>query len=513
MIKRHKKVIKLYDSAVKAESFIRFQEAKRLYKQICDTYPNSPEGIISKSRIDEMDALYREKRLYRKIDKNARRILTEIGIDISSSHELMDILIQADAIDFDNETAVFIPLREDYVDECLDMAPGELEEDPGENAFGTGATPPFLLRTGRDDLMPANKKEFAKICRTAAKYNDSIGIFSIPVATDKSVSDIESAKIMAKHFPDLKMTYTKNMSDKDIRFFKDKNDWLDGTSLITSMTFMPTMVKPFIRSCQTSSNLLLLDLTIAGSTGPASPEALLTQVHAQVLFMIVLAQTINPGVTCVHGGIPDVLGSGGDLDYSDPGQPIINSAMARLNMWVTGLPSAQSGGSTNIINDINIAARESELSRNTLREYGVHMLRHSLGSLGSLNYFSLDKFILDCEKERKARENWLKTRHDFIIPLLIPEDRNVITGIREIIEKGGPKNADHTLNNIDSFNQWYAELKKASEKKSYYPDLEDTIKTRKVNHIERMDDETHEGQLGEIRKRNFDIDPEFGVES
>ncbi|MEA2058962.1 MAG: hypothetical protein U9P10_00170 [Thermodesulfobacteriota bacterium] len=71
--------------------------------------------------------------------------------------------------------------------------------------------------------------------------------------------------------------------------------------------------------------------------------------------MMILAETVNPGVCCVHGGIPDVMGISGDLCYSDPRQPLINSAMARLNLWVTGIPSAQSGGSTSIINDIPAA--------------------------------------------------------------------------------------------------------------------------------------------------------------
>ena len=241
------------------------------------------------------------------------------------------------------------------------------------------------------------------------------------------------------------------------------------------MTFMPNMVEPFIRSARAGNNLLLLDLTIAGSTGPASPEALLTQIHAQVLFMMVLAQTINPGIGCVHGGIPDVLGIEGDLDYSDPGQPLINSAMARLNLWVTGMPSAQSGGSTSIINDIPAAVEESELSRNKLRMYGVHILRHAMGALGNLNYFSLEKFVQDCQRERDARRIWLTTHHDFLIPLYLPEDKCVVSGIREICEKGGPKNADHTLNNVGTFYRWNERLTAAAREKEYYPDPNETI--------------------------------------
>lgn len=112
-------------------------------------------------------------------------------------------------------------------------------------------------------------------------------------------------------------------------FLKGKDHWVDGTSLITSLAPMKTMVDFFLRSARSGNNLLLLDLTIAGMSGTGSPEAPLTQIHAQVLFMMIVAQTVNPGVFCMHGGIPGVTESGGDLSYSLPHQPLINAAMAR----------------------------------------------------------------------------------------------------------------------------------------------------------------------------------------
>jgi trimethylamine--corrinoid protein Co-methyltransferase len=476
MRKRAKKIIALFDSAVESERRYEFQNAKYYYNKVATLYPKSPEAEIAGERIADMDELSREKRIYRRIHHNAKRVLTEIGMDISGSQELMELLMEADAIDFTREDAVFVPLKEDYVESCLERVPTDMAEDPGENAFGTGAAPPFLLRPGQNDLLPATRKEFEEIVLAAAEYTDSLGIFSIPVATERSLSDFESSKLMGQHFSDLKMTYTRNMSDEEALFFRNRDDWLDGTSLITSLTYMPSMVKPFLRSIRSGNNLLFLDLTIAGATGPISPEALLTYIHAQVLFMIVLAQTINSDITCVHGGIPDVMGSSGDLCYSCLSQPLINSAMARLNMWVTGYPSAQSGGSTSIIDDIPAAVKESELSRNTLREYGVHILRHAMGAMGSLKYFSLEKFILDCEREREARKIWLKIRHDFVVPLYLPEDRKVIPGIREIAQKGDVQNADHTLKNVGAFISWREQLIKAVENKVYFPELDDSLK-------------------------------------
>jgi len=496
MRQRNKKLIKLFDNAVSSEKQYEFQRAKHCYQKIVALNSKSPEADIARERIRDMDTLSREKQVYRRIHQNAKKILTEIGMDIASSPALMDLLLAVDAIDTESEQALFIPIKADYLGSCLEMVPRDMPEDPGENAFGTGATPPFLLRPGRNDLAPANRGEFEEIVRNAAQYSDTLGIFSIPVATDKSISVFESSMMMEEHFPDLKMTYTRNMSDHEAAYFQNRDDWMDGTSLMTSMTFMPNMVDPFIRSARVGNNLLLLDLTIAGASGPASPEALLTQIHAQVLFMMMLAQTLHPGIGCVHGGIPDVLGIGGDLDYSDPGQPLINSAMARLNLWVTGYPSAQSGGSTSIVNDIAAAVEESEISRNTLRLYGVHILRHAMGAMGNLNFFSLEKFIEDCERERSARKIWLKTRHDFVVPLYVPEDPDAASGIREIAEKGGAKNAEHTLQHVDAFARWHKVLADAGEKKAYFPELRD-VATDIGEEVERGSEEETITQLQE----------------
>jgi len=501
MRKRNKKLIRLFDDAVFSEKKYDFQLATRCYQEVVALHPASPEADIARERIQDMNALSKEKDTYQRIHTNAKKILTEIGMDISASHVLMDLLLESDAVDVKSENALFVPIKADYLETCLESVPREMPQDPGENAFGTGATPPFLLRPGRDDLAPANRGEFEEIVKTAAEYSDTLGIFSIPVATDKSISVFESSQLMESHFPDLKMTYTRNMSDQEVAYFKGRDDWMDGTSLITSMTFMPNMVDPFIRSVKTGNNLLLLDLTIAGASGPASPEALLTQIHAQVLFMMMLAQTLRPGISCIHGGIPDVLGIGGDLDYSDPGQPIINSAMARLNLWVTGFPSAQSGGSTSIVNDIPAAVEESERSRNTLRLYGVHILRHAMGAMGNLNYFSLEKFIEDCKRERNARLHWLRNRHDFMVPLHLPEDPDAVSGIREIAEKGGAKHANHTLGHVDAFARWQKVLTEAGEKKAHFPELKD-VATYIQDDVKRGPEEEAITQLQETFLKN-----------
>jgi trimethylamine--corrinoid protein Co-methyltransferase len=308
------------------------------------------------------------------------------------------------------------------------------------------------------------------------EQQDTVGIFSLPVACDKSISLYEIAQLMEQRYQGLKMITTNTMRDDEAPFLKGKEHWLDGTSLITALTPMNNMVEPFLRSARTGNNLLLIDQSIAGISGPGSPESFLTQTHAQVIFMMVVAQTVNPGLPCIHCGIPSVVETGGNLSYSSPHQTIINAAMARINLWVTGFPSAQTGGSTSLPDVTARALTESELSRNTLRKYGVHIVRHAMGALGSLNFFSLEKFWKDCARERRSQLVFdAIPKAKGVIPLYFPGDRQTLAGIREIAEKGNPKDADHTLTHVDSFRQWADTIRQASAKKRYYPQLNDTL--------------------------------------
>ncbi len=448
-------VIDLLKAAEKNEADFNFESAKESYTEIVNHFSGSKEAEAAQKRLAVMDELITEKQIYQRIDENAKKVLTDIGVNIAENQRLMDILIEADAVDFESDTAVSLPLKRDYVESCLEKVERSMPADPGKNAFGTGATPPFLKRPGQEDLRSATKEEFQRIVNTVGENSDVVKIFSLPVATDKSISGFEVAKCMDEGFKGLKMTAAKSFADDEMSFLKGKGDWLDGTSLITSLAPMDTMVEPFIRSAKAGVNLLLLDLTIAGSAGPGSPEALLTQIHAQVMFMMVLAQTINPGVPCIHGGIPGVDEAGGDLSYSSKTQPLINAAMARVNQWITKFPSAQSGGSTSITEVNDQAVLESAQSRDTVRQYGAHIIRHAMGALGSLNYFSEEKFIKDCEMERKSIKAFADDPESQLIrPLYFPEDSEAMAGIREIAEKGNPKYADHTLKNVESFMLW-----------------------------------------------------------
>ncbi|WP_300464927.1 trimethylamine methyltransferase family protein [Desulfobacula sp.] len=465
-----------FDKGITLEKEAQFGKAKVIYEDIFSHVTD--ETLLKKvrCRMADIDDLIAEKAIYQRIDENAKRVLTEIGVNIIANQTLMDLLIEADAIDFDNETALLLPLKRDYINHCLEKVPREMSGDPGMNTFGTGATSPFLKRTNDEDLRPASREEYENIVLTVSEQQDIVGIFSLPVACSKSTSLFEIAQLMEKNYQGLKMITTHTMSDDEVTFFKDKDYWVDGTSLMTALAPMNNMVDPFLRSAGIGNNLLLIDQSIAGISAPGSPESLLTQIHAQVIFMMIIAQTVNPGISCIHCGIPSVIEAGGHISYSSPHQTFINAALARVNMWITGFPSAQTGGSTSLPEVTFQALLDSELSRNTMRKYGVHIVRHAMGALGSLNFFSLEKFLEDCQRERRSRMIFDAMPKDIgVIPMYFPADDQALEGIRKIAQKGDPKNADHTLKNVDSFRQWENMISQAAKKKLYYPQLNDVV--------------------------------------
>ncbi len=439
--------------ALDLEGRAEFEAARRTYRELTLFFPIAPETQWASRRIQETDLLIAEKALYERIHQNAKLVLSRVGMNIAGSPELLYILMQADAVDLDNTEACLVPLKADYVERCLETVPDRLPADPGRNSFGTGGTPPFLKRESDDELRAAGREEFEEIIRAASRWSDVVGMLSAPVRTDHTMTDYDCALLMEREFPGLKMICTQGMSDRETSFLSGKDHWLDGTSLMSSLAPMNSVVSPFIRSVSSGNNLLLLDFSIAGASAPRSPEGLLTLVHAEVLFMMVLAQTLRPGTVCVHGGIPGLMGPGGDLTYSSPVQALVNAAMARLNLWVTGFPSAQSGGSTSLADDLQGAVFESARSRGIMRRCVVHMVRHALGAMGNLTYFSPAKFLEDCRQEAFATREYAAGAA-VVPPLHLPADDSALEGIREMAEKGNPMVTDHSLRHVDSFRRW-----------------------------------------------------------
>jgi trimethylamine--corrinoid protein Co-methyltransferase len=171
----NKPVVKAFKKGIYFEKKAQFEKAKGIYEDLIN---HATDATILKNcrlRLEDIDDLIIEKSVYQSIDEDAKKVLTDIGINFTDCHPLMDILLEAKAVDLNSHSAIFIPLNRDYIDRCLELVPREMPLDPGLNTFGTGATSPFLKRNGDEDLRPANRKEYEKIIHSVSEAQDVFG--------------------------------------------------------------------------------------------------------------------------------------------------------------------------------------------------------------------------------------------------------------------------------------------------------------------------------------------------
>jgi trimethylamine--corrinoid protein Co-methyltransferase len=241
-------------------------------------------------------------------------------------------------------------------------------------------------------------------------------------------------------------------ADDSVKWFGDRDDWHDSIcGLKSPLSCMDNMMDCLVRSAESGNSLRLTTMPLAGRTAPQSPEGCIIINQCEVLFMLAVAQTVHPGMVCMFGGMPCPTKPNGDLAYSEDAMNMLNVAVSRLNMWITGLPTVQSGGSTEVKDPGAQALADGMRGKRILTEFGVHNARHCFGVLDNLNFFSLEAFVQDCESYRqyvKEKEN------SFVLkPLYTPEDPKAFEVISNVAS--GDYHVDyHTTANITAFDDW-----------------------------------------------------------
>ncbi|MGD8212863.1 MAG: trimethylamine methyltransferase family protein, partial [Desulfobacterales bacterium] len=356
-----------------------------------------------------------------------------------------------------DESAARIYLLPELIDQALDSAPKTFVGDEGANTLGIGGIPPFLYREADEFPLPASYEELEHLIEVISDNLDVVRFLSQPVKVHRG-DPLRCNQIMDRLDNCLKVTCSAYMNDDDaVKWFSGREDWHDSICGIKSpLTAMDDMLQAIVKSAEAGNNLRLTTMPLAGRTSPQTPQGCLILNQAEVMFMLAVAQIVRPGVLCMFGGMPCTTGPHGDLAYSHDAMNLLNVAVARVNMWLTGLPTVQSGGSTEEKKPNDNALQDGIRGRRILCEFGVHHARHCFGVLDNLNFFSEDAFVNDCD----AHRTYLKTKPEKITlkPLYIPPDDQALEVIRRVA--GGDYYVDyHTTANISVFDDWAADLK------------------------------------------------------
>jgi len=410
------------------------------------------DAAIERSPVEYREALRTEKRTYERIHETTKAVLSEVGIE--TRNEALISILEATGLAGYDATVGRIYLLPDLIDQSIESAAKTFSGDEGQNTLGIGGIPPFLYREKDAYPMPATYEELEHLIALVQENLDVVRFLSQPVKVHKG-DPLKCNRIMDRLQNCIKVTCSAYMGGEDaVKWFAGRNDWHDSICGVKSpLACMDDMMDALIRSARAGNNLRLTTMPLVGRTAPQTPEGCIVITHAEVLFMLAVAQTVNPGMLCIFGGMPCTTRPDGNLDYSHDAMNLLNVAVARLNMWVTGLPSVQSGGSTSEKTPNERAFLDGQRGRQTLCEFGVHCARHCFGALDNLNFFSEEAFQRDCQAHRK----YLVSRKDAValMPLYLPEDHQAFDVIQRVASSDYHVDF-HTTANLSAFDDWAA---------------------------------------------------------
>jgi trimethylamine--corrinoid protein Co-methyltransferase len=407
------------------------------------------------AKIDEAlpeykNALQAEKETYARIHETTKAVLAEVGIE-TKNKALIRLLEATGLAGYDSSNGR-IYLLPDLIDRSLDTAAKTFAGDEGPNTLGIGGIPPFLYRESGEYPLPASYDELDHLVKLIGENLDVVRFLSQPVKVHKG-DPLQCSQIMDQLNNCVKVTCSAYMnSDDAVKWFAGRDEWHDSICGVKSpLICMDNMMDALIRSARVGNNLRLTTMPLAGRTAPQTPEACIIITHAEVLFMLAVAQTVNPGILCVFGGMPCTTKPDGDLAYSHDGMNLLNVAVARLNMWVTGIPSVQSGGSTGEKTPSVQALSDGKRGRQELCDFGVHNARHCFGVLDNLNFFSEDAFWYDCQAQREYLAFHKGAME--LKPLYLPEDNQAFDVIQRVASRDYHVDY-HTTANLSVFDDW-----------------------------------------------------------
>ncbi len=407
------------------------------------------------AKIDEAlpeykNALQAEKETYARIHETTKAVLAEVGIE-TKNKALIRLLEATGLAGYDSSNGR-IYLLPDLIEQSLDSAAKTFSGDEGPNTLGIGGIPPFLYRESGEYPLPASYDELDHLVKLIGENLDVVRFLSQPVKVHQG-DPLQCNQIMDQLNNCVKVTCSAYMnSDDAVKWFAGRDEWHDSICGVKSpLICMDNMMDALIRSARVGNNLRLTTMPLAGRTAPQTPEACIIITHAEVLFMLAVAQTVNPGILCMFGGMPCTTKPDGDLAYSHDGMNLLNVAVARLNMWVTGIPSVQSGGSTGEKTPSAQALSDGKRGRQELCDFGVHNARHCFGVLDNLNFFSEDAFWYDCQAQREYlafRKSAMELK-----PLYLPEDNQAFDVIQRVASRDYHVDY-HTTANLSVFDDW-----------------------------------------------------------
>ncbi|MDR1165623.1 MAG: trimethylamine methyltransferase family protein [Deltaproteobacteria bacterium] len=177
--------------------------------------------------------------------------------------------------------------------------------------------------------------------------------------------------------------------------FREKSVAIGLINPLSPLAYADDMAGSIMVYAENRQPLIILDMILAGSSGPIQLAGLIALMNAELLAGLVLAQLAGPGTPVIYGttSCPIYMKTGAAA-VGNPETLLISGAALDLARFYK-LPCRTGGSLTDALAPDGQAMAEGALSALNSLKGGVNFVLHAFGMIGGYIGLSLEKWIMD----------------------------------------------------------------------------------------------------------------------
>ena len=193
---------------------------------------------------------------------------------------------------------------------------------------------------------------------------------------------------------------------------------------LSPLQYSAAMAGSIIEYARFRQPLVILDMIMAGTSGPVKLPGLFVLMNAEILAGIVLAQLVGPGTPVIYGttSCPTNMRTGAAC-IGSPETYIISSATNQLARFYK-LPCRTGGSLTDSLIPDAQALAEGALALSTAVRNGTNFILHACGMIGTYIGTNLEKWLIDEELCGMVRQ--------MMVPITVTDEEIDVAGLQSV---------------------------------------------------------------------------------
>jgi len=398
------------------------------------------------------------------IDRNARRILREVGISINRRQFLEQLAETGAEVDYERQ--LLLP-GDAWLDDMISRAPSgfvlcsrdgrnDVELGSGRVHFANGGRVFRILNMLKGKYRATKLKDIANTAMLV-QHLDNINVYIIAC----QAHDLPEENYHLNDFFCAFNNTTKHVMGGCDNLAGAEQMWrlaclvAGGEHELSERPFVSVITNPISPLTIDANTLHIISFCtargipvtcatapIAGATAPITLAGTLSQMHAEALAGAAITQAITPGAKVLYGAFPTVMDmktmevSMGCVEMS-----MMNAAAVQLAK-LYNLPIYASGGVTEAKRPDIQAGFEKNFSNLTVALMGADFIHLTAGLMDSAKSISYEQFVIDDEN--------IGMIHKILQGIIVDDDSLGFNVIRDVGPHGNYLMEEHTVDHLGS---------------------------------------------------------------